>query len=220
MGGTRLEVPRVTRVTLSLEQGAHLVSIARKTIEIAVVEGRVPGRDELPPWPGGEDGFLRSLRGAFVTLTNPDGGLRGCIGVPYPVKPLEEAVVHAAVGAATHDPRFPRVTAAELGSLMVEVSALTAPETLKCKALELPNHVRIGTDGLIVSGFGTSGLLLPQVATEMGLTPEEFLSLTCEKAGLSRDAWLTAELEVQRFQAEVFAEASPRGVVGEIKAHS
>ena len=206
-------------MTLSLEQGAHLVSIARKTVETAVVEGRVIGRNELPPLPEGENEFMKSLRGAFVTLTNPDGGLRGCIGVPYPVKPLGEAVVHAAVGAATHDPRFPRVTAAELGSLTVEVSALTAPETLKCKALELPSRVRIGTDGLIVSGMGTSGLLLPQVATEMGLAPDEFLSLTCEKAGLSPDAWLTAELEVQRFQAEVFAEASPRGVVGELKPH-
>jgi uncharacterized protein len=205
-------------LTLSLGQGAYLVSIARKTVETEVAEGRVPGRDELPPWPEGEDEFLNRLRGAFVTLTNPDGGLRGCIGVPYPVKPLWEAVVHAAVGAATYDPRFPRVRAAELGSLRVEVSALTAPETLECKALELPSHVRIGTDGLIVSGMGTSGLLLPQVATEMGLTPHEFVSLTCEKAGLSPDAWLTAGLEVQRFQAEVFAEATPRGVVGEPKA--
>jgi uncharacterized protein len=205
-------------LTLSLEQGAYLVSIARKTVETAVVEGRVPGRDELPQWPEGEDEF-KSPRGAFVTLTNPDGGLRGCIGLPYPVKPLWEAVVHAAVGAATHDPRFPRVREAELGSLTVEVSALTAPEKLECEALELPSHVRIGTDGLIVSGMGTSGLLLPQVATEMGLTPDEFLSLTCEKAGLSREAWLTAEVEVQRFQAEVFAEASPRGVAGELSAH-
>jgi AmmeMemoRadiSam system protein A len=205
-------------LTLSLGQGAHLVAIARKTVETAVVEGRVPGRDELPPWPEGEDEFRKGLRGAFVTLTDLDGGLRGCIGVPYPVKPLWEAVVHAAVGAATHDPRFPRVRAAELGSFRVEVSALTAPETLEYKSLELPSHVRIGTDGLIVSGMGTSGLLLPQVATEMGLSPHEFLSLTCEKAGLTPDAWLSAGVEVQTFQAEVFAEATPRGVVGELRA--
>ena len=192
--------------------------MARKTVETAVVKRRAPGLHELPPWHDGEDGFLKSHRGAFVTLTNPDGSLRGCIGVPYPVKPLGEAVVHAAFGAATHDPRFPMVRAAELDSLVVEVSALTAPETLKCRALELPGHVRIGTDGLIVSGMGTSGLLLPQVATEMGLTPDVFLSLTCEKAGLPADAWLNAELEVRRFQAEVFSEATPRGVVGALAA--
>lgn len=218
MGGAGVGGPQVASVTLSLEQGAHLVSLARKTVDTAVVERRAPSGHELPSWPGGEDGFLKSHRGGFVTLTNPDGSLRGCIGVPYPVKPLGEAVVHAAVGAATHDPRFPRVRAAELDSLTVEVSALTAPETLKCNALELPGHVRIGTDGLIVSGMGTSGLLLPQVATEMGLTPDVFLSLTCEKAGLPADAWLNAELEVRRFQAEVFSEATPRGVVGALAA--
>lgn len=206
-------------MALSLEQGAHLVSIARQTVETAVVEGRVPEHDELFSPPGGAGEFLKSHRGAFVTLTRADGGLRGCIGVPYPVKPLGEAVVHAAVGAATHDPRFPRVRPAELGSLKVEVSALTAPETIECKALELPGRVRVGTDGLIVSGRGTSGLLLPQVATEMGLSPDVFLSLTCEKAGLEADAWLAGDLQVRRFQAEVFAEATPRGVVGELRAH-
>jgi uncharacterized protein len=219
MGGARREVRRQDSVTLSPEQGAHLVSIARQTIETAVVEGRVLGHHELTPWPQGEDGFLESHRGAFVTLTGPDGGLRGCIGVPYPVKPLEEAVVHAAVGAATHDPRFPRVKASELASLRVEVSALTAPETIECNAIDLPDHVRVGTDGLTVSGLGRSGLLLPQVATEMGLSPDDFLSLTCEKAGLLHDAWLTPDVEVRRFQAEVFAEATPRGVVGELRAN-
>jgi uncharacterized protein len=204
-------------VALSLEQGGHLVSIARRTVETAVVERRAPRAHELPAWPAGEDGFLKSHRGAFVTLTNPDGSLRGCIGLPYPVKPLGEAVVHAAVGAATHDPRFPGVRVTELGSLMVEVSALTAPETVACKSLELPHHVRIGTDGLIVSGRGRSGLLLPQVATEMGLAPDVFLALTCEKAGLPADAWLGEGVEVRRFQAEVFAEATPRGVVGELR---
>ena len=87
-------------MTLSREQGAHLVSIARKSIETVVAEGRPPRDGELPSWSEGGDGFLSARRGAFVTLTTPDGGLRGCIGLPYPVKPLAEAVVHAAVGAA------------------------------------------------------------------------------------------------------------------------
>jgi len=168
----------------------------------------------------GRDEFLDVTRGAFVTLSRLDGGLRGCIGIPYPVRPLGEAVFDAAVGAATRDPRFPRVEAHELDSLTVEVSALTAPETIEAGPLELPKHVRVGTDGLIVSGMGTSGLLLPQVATEMALTSEAFLSLTCEKAGLFPDAWLTSKVRVLRFQAEVFAEATPRGVVGELKAHA
>lgn len=205
-------------VALSSEEGSHLVSIARQTIEAAVLERRVIGGEEVPPPPGGADAFLKSHRGVFVTLTGPDGGLRGCIGIPYPIKPLGEAVVQSAVGAATRDPRFPRVDASELASLRVEVSALTAPERIECDSIDLPGHVRVGTDGLIVSGDGRSGLLLPQVATEMRLTPEAFLSLTCEKAGLFPDAWLSPDVEVRRFQAEVFAEAGPRGDLGEPRA--
>ena len=205
-------------MTLSLEQGAPLVSIARKAIDTVVVAGRVLEERELPVRLGGSDEFLGKRRGAFVTLSKLDRELRGCIGIAYPLKPLWEAVVHAAVGAALHDPRFPRVEAWELDSITVEVSALTEPEPVDAKPLELPSRVRIGTDGLIVTGQGTSGLLLPQVATEMGLTPETFLSLTCEKAGLPRDAWLTAHVKVLRFQAEVFVEATPRGTVGELRA--
>lgn len=188
-------------------------------METVVTEGRPPRDDELPPWPAGEDGFLRSHRGVFVTLTDSSGELRGCIGLPYPVKPLIGATVHAAVGAATRDPRFPSVTPAELSSLKVEVSALTEPEVIECNPIDLPDHVRIGTDGLIVTELGRSGLLLPQVASEMKLTPDDFLSLTCEKAGLLSDAWLEPGVQVQRFQAEIFAEQSPRGVVGEARAH-
>jgi uncharacterized protein len=214
-----MEARRSTSVTLSLEQGARLVSIARKTIDSMVVDGRVPAAGELAAWSNGAGEFLKSNRGAFVTLNTLDGKLRGCIGVPYPVMPLGEAVVRAATGAAAHDPRFPKVEASELDSLTVEVSALTEPEAIECEALELPKHVRVGTDGLIVSAPGTSGLLLPQVATEMGLAPDEFLSLTCEKAGLLPDAWLTSDVKVLRFQAEVFVEATPRGLVGELRAN-
>lgn len=206
---------RRIQVSLTLAQGAILVSIARDAIDRAV-----EGRSIILPSPlerGEGTGFLKSRRGAFVTLSKLDGELRGCIGIPFPVRPLGEAVVEAAVGAATRDPRFPRVVATETGSLTVEVSALTEPLTIECKAPELPKHVRVGTDGLVVSGMGTSGLLLPQVGSEMGLTPEAFLSLTCQKAGLLPDAWLDSRVRVMRFQAEVFSEGSPRGAVELLK---
>jgi len=205
-------------MALSLEQGIRLVSIAREAVDTVVMHGseNAPGARRPPE----EEGFLHVKRGAFVTLSNLDGGLRGCIGYPYPVMPLWNAIADSAVGAATRDPRFPRVGAHELDSLKVEVSALTQPEAIECEPHDLPRHVRIGKDGLIVSGMGTSGLLLPQVATELTLAPETFLSLTCEKAGLFPDAWLSARVKVQRFQAEIFTEAAPRGRVGELHAHA
>jgi uncharacterized protein (TIGR00296 family) len=198
-------------LTLTLEQGARLVSIARKTVDNLVLKGTLASNDVLLVPPEKEDEFLRARRGAVATLSKLSGGLRGCIGVPFPVRPLWEAVVESAVGAASRDPRFPKVVAGELDGLLVEVSALSHPELIRSKPLDLPQHVRVGTDGLIVSHPGTSVLLLPQVATEMKVGPQEFLSLACQKAGLSSDSWLTGNVEVQRFQAEIFAEDSPRG---------
>lgn len=200
------------QLALSLEQGSHIVRLARETVEFVVVNGKRPTSVDLPRLEG-DGSFLKEKRGAFVTLTDLDGGLRGCIGVPFPVKPLEEAITQGAIGAAMHDPRFPPVSPAELPGLIVEVSALTAPEAISGKPSERPSHVRIGMDGLMVSGRGSGGLLLPQVATDFNASPVEFLSMTCEKAGLFPDAWLDEKVEVRRFQAEVFSEKSPRGLV-------
>jgi uncharacterized protein (TIGR00296 family) len=160
-------------------------------------------------------------RGVFVTINRSESGsnsLRGCIGFPLPIKPLGVAVQEAAVAAATEDPRFPPVSERELDSLVVEVSILTLPTLLKGRPQELPKFVRTGVDGLIVSRFGQSGLLLPQVATEFGMDSTEFLSQACLKAGLPPDSWLEDGTEVRVFQAEVFGELSPRGKVTRVDA--
>lgn len=195
-------------MALTQKEGSHLVKLARSTIDNFV---RGSGTPETESW---DAPFLSEERGAFVTLKTTEGSLRGCIGFPYPVKRLGEAVVEAAIEAATRDPRFRPVQAPELDRLIVEVSALTKPERLSSRSpKQLPGMVRIGVDGLIVSAPGVSGLLLPQVATEYGFSAEDFLSETCLKAGLLPDSWLTNDITVHRFQAEVFGETMPRGEV-------
>ena len=156
-------------------------------------------------------------RGVFVTINSATPGperLRGCIGFPYPVKPLGEAIQEATIAASSEDPRFSPVSIGELSSVVVEVSILTKPKVLSTsRPQDRPSRVRIGVDGLIVSRFGLSGLLLPQVATEFSMDQTEFLSQACLKAGLSPDSWLDKETEVQTFQAEIFVEMTPRGRV-------
>lgn len=162
-------------------------------------------------------------RGVFVTINtlSPEPEkLRGCIGFPYPVKFLGDAIREAAVSAATEDPRFPPVSADELSHLLIEVSILTSPVHLKGSPQDYPSVVKIGEDGLIISRSGQSGLLLPQVATEFGLDSREFLSQACLKAGLARDSWLERGTKVQIFQAEVFTEASPRGKILRVSRES
>ncbi|MFI5404163.1 MAG: TIGR00296 family protein [Candidatus Gagatemarchaeaceae archaeon] len=198
---------------LSIQEGRTAVQLARGAVEAHLTRGRPPAGD----WP---PGLFSELRGVFVTLNVAGGGrdrLRGCIGFPFPVKRLGDAIQEAALAAATEDPRFPPVSLDELDSIEVEVSVLTPPEDAEGPRQSLPSRVRIGEDGLIVSRGYLSGLLLPQVAPEFGMDQTEFLSQTCLKAGLPSDAWLNDSTNVQIFQAEVFAETGPRGKVVRVK---
>jgi len=197
-------------MSLTLEEGRTLVGLARTALDRFVTKGSF----ERKLW---TSGYLAEKRGVFSTLNLLESGekkLRGCIGFPYPVRSLGEAVQEATIAAASEDPRFPPVRAEELEGILVEVSVLTIPEVLSPSSrLQLPRIVRVGKDGLIVSEGLRSGLLLPQVATEYEMDSEEFLSQTCMKAGLLPDSWLDPKTSVQRFQAEIFAEAEPRGEV-------
>jgi uncharacterized protein len=195
---------------LSDEEGTYAVRLARRAVEEALGAPPTGPRPEgaVPP-------SFRERRGVFVTWKrSPAGQLRGCIGFPRPVLPLERAIREAAVAAALEDPRFPPVRAEELSRLTVELSALTVPEPLLFRTPEEAiRAVRVGRDGLIVEGRGASGLLLPQVAPEQGWDAKELLEGTCEKAGLPLGAWRDPSVRVLRFEAEVFQEAGPGGPV-------
>ncbi len=196
---------------LTLEEGRTAVRLARKAIETYLAERKVI-RDRLP-------GVFEQKRGVFTTLTK-HGELRGCIGFPYPIKRLDEAIIESAIAAATEDPRFPPVTLEEMDEIIVEVTVLTPPEKINAKPIELPKHVEIGKHGLMVKRGFYSGLLLPQVAVEYGFDAEEFLSQTCMKAGLPPDCWLMEGTEVYRFEGQIFKEIEPRGEVVEVDLKS
>ncbi len=193
---------------LTLEQGELLAKGARKAIA-----SHLSRRDHFPP----DEEFLKENRGVFVTLLrHPSRTLRGCIGFPLPVMPLGNALVEAAVSAATRDSRFPPLSPGELDELVIDVSVLTVPEKIKVKSKEdLPKTIKCGVDGLIIKSGSRSGLLLPQVATEHGMSEKEFLDATCMKAGLSSGCWLEEDTDVERFQAQVFSEKEPNGDVVE-----
>ncbi len=151
--------------------------------------------------------------GVFVTL-NDRSGLRGCIGFPLPQKRLCDALVDAAIAAATEDPRFSEVNPTELNEITFEVTVLTSPVEIKVSdPSEYPAQIKVGRDGLIIKHDGYSGLLLPQVPVEYGWTEEEFLGHACEKAGLPRDIWKDLETQVLRFEGIIFNEETPNGNV-------
>lgn len=199
---------------LSLEEGVYLVGLARDAIEKAL-------RSEEVEAPRNPPGKLKQHCGVFVTLNKVERNthrLRGCIGFPYPLKPLVEALVDSAVSAALRDPRFPQVSSGEMGSIALEVSVLTPPEVVVVgEPVEYPDRIEVGVDGLIISRGDSKGLLLPQVPVEWGWDAAEFLTQCCLKAWLPPDAWLLPGTEVSKFQAIIFAEEEPRGAVRRVE---
>lgn len=204
-------------MSLKLEDGKFLLKLARDAIKEYITS-----KTELKA-PASNSKIMNEKRGVFVTLyrlTEAGKELRGCIGFPYPVLPLNEAVVKAAVSSATKDYRFyppygpGPVTIDELKEIIIEISVLTKPELIVAKTpRDYPKHIKIGRDGLIVESGMHSGLLLPQVPVEYRWGEEEFLSHCCQKAGLLSDCWLDQKTKIYRFQAEIFTEKSPEGEV-------
>ncbi|MEM3398873.1 MAG: TIGR00296 family protein [Nitrososphaerota archaeon] len=193
---------------LSLDDGIKIVRLARIAIEEYLKSNKIYTVTE-------EWGIPKKETGVFVSLyTYPEGELRGCIGFPLPVMSLPEAVVKAAIAAATEDPRFPPVELAEMDKIVIEASVLSVPEKIEfMNPRELPSKILIGRDGLMIKSSRGSGLLLPQVPVEYGWDAEEFLCHLCIKAGLPATYWLTGKFDIYRFTAEIFAEESPRGKV-------
>jgi hypothetical protein len=178
---------------LSAGDKAQILGLARSAVSEYIGRGTlIEDRTGNPK--------LLEPRGVFVTLKKR-GDLRGCIGFIEAVAPLGQAVIRAAVYAATEDPRFRPVGADEVAGLEIEISVLTPP-----RQIASPELVRVGRHGLIVSRDGRKGVLLPQVPVENGWDRETFLEQGCLKAGLPPDAWKRgAKLEV--FEAIVFHES-------------
>jgi len=186
--------------TLSPEAKRKLLEIARKSVEMAVREGK---RYECPP-PGIP--VLEQERGAFVTLKKR-GRLRGCIGHTAPTKPLYLTVRDVAILAALEDPRFPPVRKSELDQLEYEISVLSPLHHVRDV-----QEIRLGRDGLVVKQGYREGLLLPQVPVEQGWDLKTFLRQTCVKAGLPPNAWRDETTDIFAFTAVVFGEEAAGSV--------
>jgi uncharacterized protein (TIGR00296 family) len=200
-----------TKEYLNLEEGRALVQLARRAITKYLEEKQILRAPHEAPEK------LSRKSGVFVTLNTvkPAHELRGCIGFPYPTEPLVNATIKSAIYAATEDPRFPPVTLDEFRNFVaVELTVLTPPQNLEIRDRKiLPEMITVGRHGLIVEGMGSSGLLLPQVATEWHWDASEFLTNCCLKAGLPPDSWLLDGVKVKTFEGEIFAEVEPAGEI-------
>jgi len=182
-------------MNLTREEKKYLLNLSRKIISL-----ESQGKEFKE-----EDFFSTTLKqhtGLFVTL-NKSHQLRGCIGYVEGLKPLQMAVKEMSLAAAFEDPRFPPVAGDEIENIDIEISVLSPLETISD-----PGQIEIGKHGIIIEQGLMRGLLLPQVATEYDWDVKTFLEQTCQKAGISDDAWKDESTKIRIFSAEIFSESN------------
>jgi AmmeMemoRadiSam system protein A len=187
--------------SFSPDERRWLLRLARQTLA-----GATAGDPDPEPAPAWLTPSLLQPRACFVTLTQ-GGSLRGCIGHLVPKDPLWKAVIENARCAAFHDPRFPPVSASELGQIEIEISVLTEPQPLAFGSPEdLLAKLQPGRDGVVLESGWQRATFLPQVWEEL---PDKllFLGRLCLKGGWDEHAWREPGLKVSLYQVEAFHEA-------------
>ncbi len=171
----------------------RLLASARQTLDrfLAGKKERVAPPEKSPE--------LEQRTGVFVTIKK-NGQLRGCVGTLFGSLPLYEAVADRTLAAASEDPRFRPVSAAE-GPLELEISLLTP-----LRRITNWRQFRVGQGAVIVHD-GRSGTLLPQIAAENGWNAEQFLENLARKAGLPPKAYQDPRATLYVYSAQVFSEA-------------
>ena len=204
-GDEPMQNPIDDRQSLTPEQGATLVTLARQTLVDHF--GETAGSGDGPDLDARlADPALQARCGTFVTL-KIDNQLRGCIGSLSATSPMVAGIRDNALNAAFHDPRFPPLRKKELNRVHIEVSVLSEPVPLSyTDADDLLSRLRPGTDGVIIKKGLASATFLPQVWEQLP-QPEAFLTHLCMKAGLPAGQWREGDLTVLVYQVQYFEEA-------------
>lgn len=151
-------------------------SLAKQTVEEFVKTGRLISLPaDLPAK------MLKERAGVFVSIRKKNGSLRGCIGTYRSTQSnIAQEILHNAMAAAAHDPRFPPISPAELPDLVYAVDLLSKPENASKEELDPKKY------GLIVQAAdGRRGLLLPDL--EGVVTIDQQISICRQKALICED---------------------------------
>ena len=194
-------------VSLTYEDGARAVELARDAVESYVLNGQ---REQ----PGSMREAFYQRTGALVRLqsTRGRGSLRGCAGSYRSNEQLGHAIVDAAITASSDNSCGSEVRPAELPNLIVSVCIVRdlRPTTDPLADLELGRH------GVAIDVDGGNGWLYPTIPVENTWTAEEYLDRTCRKAKLPPNAWQDDDVDVTLFEGSVFQEREPSGSVEQL----
>jgi MEMO1 family protein len=177
---------------LSQEEREELKALAQLTLNEAVLNNQRLNVDPKRVSPK-----LKEHLGVFTTLTL-NGKLKGCIGRFEPNQPLYEVLIDMTIAASRYDERFTPIDRDELKDIEIELSVLTP--RVKVNSID---DIILGKHGIYVSFGSKNGTYLPQVATDMNWSKEQFFTSCCrDKAGIDANDCQNAELYV--YEAIVF----------------
>lgn len=183
------------------DAGVVLLPLARAAIAQEIGES-YPAPEERP--------WLRERGACFITLTH-EARLRGCIGTLEAHRALGEDVRANAIAAAFRDPRFKPLTLEEFVAVEVEVSLLSALETLRFNdEAEALAQLRPGIDGVVFRYGYHKSTFLPQVWHDFG-DAAEFMAHLKYKAGLPPDFW-DPEVTLARYTVTKWCESELRAL--------
>lgn len=155
------------------------------------------------------DPALQVDRATFITLLKNED-LRGCIGSLNATRPLVADLAKNAYAAAFSDPRFPKVSLADVDKLDIHISILGKPEAMSFSSeSDLIGQLRPDVDGLIIEDRGHRGTFLPSVWESLP-EPQIFLNQLKRKAGLAETHW-SNQIKVARYSTEIILPADHNG---------
>jgi AmmeMemoRadiSam system protein A len=137
----------------------------------------------------------------FVTLRWKSGDLQGCIGSLEPDRTIVDDVASNAVAAGTRDPRTKPCVLADVDSLHVELSILSALEPIASEA-----DIRIGIDGIVLNYEFRRATFLPVMWERLG-DKKTFMGELRRKAGLPRD--FAGHVQLMRYTVDHFEDRAP-----------
>jgi len=178
------------------DTGAILIAHARYAINQQLGLPATPPPDSLPQ--------LDMPGACFVTLKMGDA-LRGCIGSLEATRTLREDLRVNAISAATRDPRFPPLSAAEWANTTIDVSVLSPVSYEACpdQATAL-TRITPGRDGVVLCGERgmRRSTFLPAVWNQFP-QPEDFLRYLLDKGGFR--GW-PADMQLGRYTVDEYHE--------------
>lgn len=187
----RLYDLRKDKLIAKQQRESTLVKLARLSIKHYLTKGTIiKQKDPLVQEIVNQDKNIQSIlvksAGAFVSIKKHEE-LRGCIGTIEPAQEnLLQEIIHNAVSAAIHDPRFDPVDIDELYDITISVDVLAQPEPIKnLRQLDPEKY------GVIVKKGNRKGLLLPDLPGVNSV--EEQVRIAKEKAGIRPDEDVTLE---------------------------